>query len=254
MQIMDGASPFAADGDRVGVVLSHGFTGTPSSMVGLGRACAERGWTVRVPRLPGHGTRWQDLNRTEWQDWASEVDQVCREVIERCDTVVVAGLSMGGTLATLMAQRHHEIDGLFLINPAFVMKDPRLLALPVLHRVVPSIPAIAGDIKKPGEHEEAYGRTPLRALYSQTKLWRAVTDALPDLHLPVVLCHSREDHVVPPACSELFLERVGSKDVRDVVLENSYHVATLDNDAPLVESELLTFVERLAARVDPAAP
>lgn len=248
MQIMEGAQPFACDGSRTGVVLSHGFTGTPSSMRPLAQACADAGWTVRLPRLPGHGTRWQDLNRTSWQDWAAELERATLDVLSRCDTVVVVGLSMGGTLATLMAERHPEISGLFLVNPAFTMKDPRLLALPVLHRVLPSVPAIAGDIKKPGVREDAYDRTPLRALYSQTKLWKQVTEDLPTVTMPVTLCHSPEDHVVPPACSDLFLERVGSQDVRDVVLENSYHVATLDHDAELVEQELLGFVRRLEVR------
>lgn len=247
MQIMEGAEPFSHDGAGTGIVLSHGFTGTPSSMRPLAQVCADQGWTVRLPRLPGHGTRWQDLNRTAWQDWAGALEGAVQDVLARCDTVVVGGLSMGGTLATLMAERHPEIDGLFLINPAFVMTDPRLLALPVLQHVLPSIPAIAGDIKKAGAVEDAYSRTPLRALHSQTKLWKLVTDDLPQVTMPVTLCHSRNDHVVPPACSDLFLDRVGSTDVREVVLENSYHVATLDHDAPLVERELISFVRRLEA-------
>lgn len=246
MQIMDGAHPFSVDGSRVGVLLSHGFTGTTSSMMPLAHACERAGYTVRVPRLPGHGTTWQELNTTSWQDWSAHVERVAEELLGRCDVVVVVGLSMGGTLATHLAEKYDQIDGLFLINPAFVMKDPRLLALPFIAPFVKSIPAIGGDINVASEPEIAYERTPLKALLSQTKMWKQVTKELPRVTQPVVLCHSPQDHVVPPACSELFLKRVGSLDVRDVVLEQSYHVATLDADAPLIEAELIAFIDRLA--------
>lgn len=246
MDMTRAAMPETHDSDsRVGVVLCHGFTGTPESMRELALACADAGWNVRLPLLPGHGTTWPELNATEWTAWADTIETATRDLLARCDVVVVVGLSMGGTLATLMAQRHPEIAGLFLINPAFEMSDKRLKALPVLKRTVKSIPAIAGDIKKPDAREFAYHRTPLAALHSQTKLWKLVTDALPQLRTPTVLIHSREDHVVPPECSQLFLERTGSTCVRDIILENSYHVATHDHDADLIREELLAFVRSL---------
>lgn len=235
----------------VGVVISHGFTGTPDSMRPLAHACIERGWNVRLPLLPGHGTTWQDLNSTTWQQWADTLDVATQELLDRCSTVVVVGLSMGGTLATLMAQCHPQVAGLFLINPAFTMTDPRLKAVPALSKVVKSIPAIAGDIKKPGAHEIAYQRTPLAALASQRKLWKHVTDNLGQLRTPTVLVHSREDHVVPPACSQLFMQHSASTWLREVVLEDSYHVATLDNDAELVVRELVDFVEHTRNGVYP---
>ena len=81
-----------------GVLLLHGFTGSPASMRPWGELLAQRSWTVRVPRLPGHGTRWQDMNITRWEDWYSEADRNLRELTSRCDRVFVAGLSMGGAL------------------------------------------------------------------------------------------------------------------------------------------------------------
>ena len=230
----------------IGVVLSHGFTGTPDAMRDLAHVCVAQGWNVRLPLLPGHGTTWRDLNRTTWTQWADELEAATTQLLDRCDVVVVAGLSMGGTLATLMAQRHPDVAGLFLINPAYTMPDLRLKVVPLLSRVLPSIPAIAGDIKKPGVREAAYDRTPLRALRSQMTLWQTVTDALPQLRTPTVLVHSRTDHIVPPACSQLLLERIGSPDVREVVLENSYHVATVDHDADLIAEELVRFVRSLS--------
>lgn len=239
--------PFSQDGDGpVGVLVCHGFTGTPQSMLPIAQRCAEQGYTVRLPLLPGHGTRWQDLNRTAWQDWWGAVDAAYAELAQRCERIVAVGLSMGGTLATLTAQTHPDkVAGLVLINPVFQMRDLRLKALPLLQHLVPSIPAIGNDIRKQGAEEVAYDRTPLRALQSQRGLWAQVTRDLPQITGPVVLLHSPDDHVVPPECSELFLSRISSDDVTEILLTDSYHVATLDNDAALIEDETVKFIQRV---------
>lgn len=246
MDVMPGAEPFAHDGSDVGVLVCHGFTGTPQSMLPIARRCADAGYTVRLPRLPGHGTTWKDLNTKRWTDWWSEIDAAYDELRQRCDRIVAVGMSMGGTLATLAAQSHpHDIHGLVLINPAYVMKDIRLKALPALQHVVPSIASIANDIKKPGAQEVAYDRTPLRALQSQRAMWAQVTRDLPQVTQPVLLLHSPDDHVVPPECSALLLARVSSTDKTEILLTDSYHVATLDNDAALIEDETMQFIQRV---------
>ena len=247
MSVLPGAEPYSHDGSGVGVLVAHGFTGSPRSMRPWAEHLAGAGYTVRLPRLPGHGTTWQELNRTRWQDWYATVDTSFRELHERCETVFVAGLSMGGTLVTRLAQDHGpRVAGLVLVNPAFKVEDVRLKALPLLQALVPSVAAIGNDIKKPGQDEGAYARTPLKALWSQTHLWAEVVRDLPEVTQPVLLMHSAEDHVVPASSSQLFLSRISSTDVTEVLLENSYHVATLDNDAPRIFEESVAFVERLS--------
>ena len=247
MSVLPGAEPYSHDGSRVGVVLSHGFTGSPRSMRPWAEHLAGAGYTVRLPRLPGHGTTWQELNRTRWQDWYAPVDAAFRELHERCDRVFVGGLSMGGTLVTRLAQEHGpRVAGLVLVNPAYKVDDLRLKALPVLQALVPSVAAIGNDIKKPGQDEGAYHRTPLKALYSQTRLWADVVRDLPEVTQPVLLMHSAQDHVVPVSSSELLLARLSSTDVTEIVLHDSYHVATLDNDAPRIFEESVAFIERLS--------
>ena len=83
------AAPLSHDGGRVGFLLSHGFTGSPASMVPWGQHLVAQGHTVRVPRLPGHGTTWQDMNRTRWQDWYRTLEVELASLRERCDHVVV---------------------------------------------------------------------------------------------------------------------------------------------------------------------
>jgi carboxylesterase len=247
LSVLPGAEPYSHDGSRIGVVLSHGFTGSPRSVRPWAEHLAAAGYTVRLPRLPGHGTTWQELNRTRWQDWYAPVDAAFRELHERCQTVFVGGLSMGGTLVTRLAQEHGpRVAGLVLVNPAYKVDDLRLKALPVLQALVPSVAAIGNDIKKPGQDEGAYDRTPLKALYSQTQLWADVVRDLPEVTQPVLLMHSAQDHVVPVSSSELLLARLSSTDVTEIVLHDSYHVATLDNDAPRIFEESVAFIERLS--------
>ncbi len=251
MSVRPGAEPYSHDGTgdhgRTGVVLAHGFTGSPASMRPWGEFLAAAGYTVRVPRLPGHGTTWQEMNRTRWQDWYAAVDSAFRELHEQCDQVFVGGLSMGGALATMLAQEHGpRVKGLMLVNPAYKVDDIRLRALPVLQTVLPSLPGIGNDIKKAGEDEICYDRIPLKALFSQTRMWATVVRDLPEVTQPVVLWHSVEDHIVPTGSSELFLARVSSTDVTETLLHDSFHVATLDNDAPRIFEESVQFIERLS--------
>ncbi len=244
--VRPGAESFSHDGSSVGVLLSHGFTGSPISMRPWAEHLAAAGHTVRLPRLPGHGTTWQEMNRTTWQDWYAELERAFEELAARCDHIVVGGLSMGGSLTTRIAELHQDrVDGLVLVNPAYKVEDVRLKALPVLKAVVPALPGIGNDIKKPGQDEGCYDKIPLKALHSQVNGWREVIAGLPTLRVPVLLMRSREDHVVPASSSALFLSQVGSTDVTEIVLENSYHVATLDHDAPVILAEADRFIERV---------
>ena len=245
MAILPGAEPFHHDGSDVGVLLCHGFTGTPQSLRSWGEYLADRGYSVRLPLLPGHGTTWQDMNQTRWEDWYAAVDAAFRELHEACERVVVCGLSMGGALALQLAQAHGpRISGLVLVNPAVKFEDPRTLLLPVLKHVLGSLGAIGNDVKKAGVTELAYTRTPLKAAHSQLVAWQSVVRDLPEVTQPVLLLRSPQDHVVPASSSALILSRISSLDVTEILLEDSYHVATIDNDAQRIFDESAKFIER----------
>jgi carboxylesterase len=254
MDVRPGAEDWfveGAGGGRTGVLLLHGFTGSPASVTPWGRVLADQGWTVRVPRLPGHGTSWQDMNRTRWQDWYGEADRAFRQVRERCDRVVVMGLSMGGTLTLRLAEQHGAaIAGLVLVNPAVHSERPDRFLLPVLQAVVPSFPGISNDIAKPGQDEVAYDRIPLKAAHSLTALWKVVKADIARVDQPLLLFRSAQDHVVEPSNAAWVQAHVSSTDVEDVLLPNSFHVATLDHDADVIHRESIAFVERLGARAE----
>ena len=247
--LLPGAEPFALrSGSGRGVLLCHGFTGTPHSMRPWGEALAAAGYDVLCPLLPGHGTSWQEMNRTTYADWLAAVEAALASLRARNSRVVVGGLSMGASLALRLAQLHpQQVDGLVLANPAVLLTDPRLHLLPVLRLVVPSLPGIASDIRAPGREEVGYDRTPLRALHSQVRAWRRVRADLHRVTQPLLLARTSVDHVVPAASSAAVLAGVSSADVTEVVYRNSYHVLTLDEDAPEFFAASVAFADRITA-------
>ena len=247
----DLVAPFHATvpGSRVAVLVLHGFTGSPASLRPWAEDLHRRGYSVSMPLLPGHGTRWQDLQGTRFQDWYAAAEDAFTKLRTEHDQVFVAGLSMGGTLALALAEQHgRDVAGLMVANPIMATrrKDAKLLPLlPLLKHVVPSFPAIANDIKKAGQDEIAYSRTPLKAAASLFAQLPTLQERLGQVTQPLVFFHSPEDHVVDDSSREAILARVSSRDLEEVVLENSYHVATLDNDAPLIFERSAAFIERL---------
>ncbi|MGW3072129.1 MULTISPECIES: alpha/beta hydrolase [unclassified Kitasatospora] len=247
MPLLPGAEPFRHRGGPVGVLLCHGFTGSPQSLRPWAEDLAAAGHTVSLPLLPGHGTRWQDMQVTRWEDWYAEVERELLALAEECEQVFVCALSMGGGLALRLAALHGPtVSGLVLVNPSVRSDTPASVLLPVLRHLVPSLRGVAGDIARAGAAEVGYDRTPLHAAWSLSRLWREVQGLLPEVTQPVLLFHSPQDHVVSPANSELVLARISSTDVAERLCQRSFHVATLDHDAAEIFAASQDFIRRLA--------
>jgi carboxylesterase len=248
--VLPGAEPFRHEGGEVGVLLCHGFTGCPQSLLPWAEYLAERDLTVSLPLLPGHGTRWEDMQITGWQDWYAAVDHELRTLRERCARVFVAGLSMGGALALRLAAKHGEaVAGIVVVNPASKVHGLSAYALPVARHLVRTTKGIASDIAKEGSSELGYDRVPLHCAHSLRIFFRLLDGELPQVTQPLLVLRSPQDHVVPPADSARILSRVSSVDVTEGLLEQSYHVATLDHDADRIFEESLAFIGRIAPSV-----
>jgi carboxylesterase len=233
--VLPEAEPFEHAGGPVGVLLCHGFTGSPQSMRPWASYLAGKGLSVSLPRLPGHGTSWQDMTRTGWKDWYGEVDAALAALAGRCEQVFVAGLSMGACLALRLAEVHGStVRGLVLVNPSLAPDTKLFLLAPVLKHVVRSLPGIASDIKKPGRHEVGYTRVPVRAAATMPELWRVTAAHLGEVTQPVLVFRSTVDHVVGPASMPVLFKMLPEKQLTVVPLPDSYHVATLDNDAETI--------------------
>jgi len=210
-----------------------------------GQHLADLGYAVEVPRLPGHGTTWQDMCTTTYADWLAEVERVYADLAGRTDALVVGGLSMGGTLVLDLAERHPEVAGVVLVNAAVASTNKQLLALPLLKHLVKALPGIANDIKKDGVSEHGYDKTPLKPRASMVTAWKRVRAGLGQVSAPVLLFRSAQDHVVDPSSARIILSEISSTDVSEQMLANSFHVATLDNDAPQIFEESADFIARV---------
>jgi carboxylesterase len=226
---------------KIGFVLCHGFTGQPLSMQPWADYLTARGYTVEVPLLPGHGTTWQDLNTRSWPEFYDALEASYLGLRERCAKVFVGGLSMGGTLALRLAELHSPA-GLVLVNPALQTHRADARFAGIASRFIDSVAAIGDDIKKPGVSEHAYSRTPLKAFASTQRLWRITRRDLGRITCPILLARSIDDHVVVGSkTSELIHSGANGAPVTDLLLANSYHVATLDNDAGTIFEASVSF-------------
>jgi carboxylesterase len=256
--VRPGAEPLSADGHgdlaKIGVLVLHGFTGSPVSVRPLAERLSKRGFAVEMPLLPGHGTQPRDLLPTRYSDWRAAALSALTRLRARTQQVFVAGLSMGGTLALDLATTE-AVDGVVTINAQILDRGGLIVKLaPIIEKLVPIAPASAAgltknDIKKGGD-EDAYAWVAAAAGNSLVRALPEVRARLKSLTCPLLVIYSRDDHSVPPDNSKALSSLVGTASANVTVLElqDSYHVATLDNDLPLIDEKVASFVESLAKK------
>jgi carboxylesterase len=244
-QIIPGAEPMSVEGGPVGVLVLHGFTGNPQSVRPLAEAAARAGHGVEMPLLSGHGTAMEDLLPTRWSDWSADAEAAYDELAARSERVVVAGLSMGGSLTCWLASRHPGIAGIVCVNPATqAAAEVREFIEGLVASGEEVMPGIGSDVADPDVVESAYDGTPLRPVLSLFEAANDLHPALSRITCPLLLLTSPQDHVVPPADSD-FLAGSVSGPVTRVTLERSYHVATIDYDRDLIVERMLQFIDEV---------
>ncbi|WP_051393136.1 alpha/beta hydrolase [Glycomyces arizonensis] len=232
------AEPMRVRGGSTGVLLLHGFGGTPASMRPWGEHLAERGYSVSVPLLPGHGTHWRELADVPWTAWYETAEASLLELAAECERVHVAGQSMGGALALrLAAMRPDEVASVALVNPALANPNRLLPLLPVIQLVMKSIPNDGPLVKKPGAGRISYSRLPLRAVGTLTRLWKDLGPRLRTVRQPIVLFRSVADGESGELSSSIVTGATSPGQTREILLHNSYHLASVDYDAELIFEE-----------------
>lgn len=250
MDLTAAARPIAHPGKpELGILLIHGFTSTPASLAdwaeGLHQAT---GATVAAPLLPGHGTRWEDLNRVTWQDWEATVLEAFDTLARTHEKMAVGGLSLGGALAALVCLRRPQAVALVMVNHLMWLDNPALFLAPLVKRLIPSMAAVAGDIKKPGVVEPAYDRVATGGVDQFRRLMNFVRPHLGEIKVPVLIFKSREDHVIPVASATKTFKKLGTDWIEMIWLEDSYHVATMDNDLPVIVARSAAFITDVVRR------
>ena len=241
--ILAGAEPFLYDGGDTGVLVIHGFTGSTQSMRPLGQALHRAGFTVSGPRLAGHGISPEAMSRTGARDWVASVEAAFADLRARTARIFVTGLSMGGTLTLYMAGLHGAaVAGAIPINALVRLDSPEIASATFAAGMPPTVPGIGSDIKKSGMKELAYAEVPVPCFAEIHALSSVAHALLPRAVCPVLIMTSREDHVVPPENGDIIAARLGSARIERLALDNSYHVATLDNDADLIAEQAIRFI------------
>jgi carboxylesterase len=246
-ELLEGAEPFSAPGRPDGALVLHGFTGSPHSIRGLAGALAGAGLAVEAPLLPGHGTSVDDMLATGWDDWRAAAEEAYDDLARRCRRVVVAGLSMGGSLAASVAADHREVAGLVVVNPYIDPPAPSFqdILRGLLAEGETVIPGHLGSDIADGEAREVgYSGTPIAPLLSLCEGLDRLLPRLADVTCPVLVMTSVDDHVVPPVSSDVLVEHV-SGPVERVPLEKSFHVATLDHDRDEIERRAVDFARKV---------
>jgi len=245
--VLPGCEPFAFEGGTVGILMIHGFTGSPASMLPMGEWFAEQDLSVVGVRLPGHGTSVEDLRRREWTEWFEEVIAATSAMRGRCRTVVVLAQSMGAALAVhLAATRPSDVDGLVLCSP--YVFDLRLLAIPVGRIFVRQVRGVGNDIARPGQDEKAYEVMPVEGISTMFRLLQFARAELPRVRTPALVFQPGQDHTVPRSNPRKVFEALGSERKELIACTRSFHVITLDHDADMVRERVRAFALDLDSR------
>ena len=241
------SAPGSGENSKIGIVLVHGFTSTPSVMRPWAEFLNSHGFSVRVPLLPGHGTSIADLDNVSWKQWPSEIEIQINHLLIDCKKVFLCGFSMGAAASLHVAARYQsQLNGLILVNPMIHRKNVWPPAVKIAARLVKSFGTAGSDIKAGDVIQWKYDRTPMRAAHQLLRLLEETRPLLPTIKLPLLLFRSAIDHTLPASNSEIILSSIGSNQKREITLHNSYHVAPLDHDQEQIFSESLKFIREFS--------
>ncbi len=240
---------FDLPGGPLGVLLLHGYTGSPPEMRLLGEYLHSRGMTVSAPLLPGHGTSVDEMNRCRWRDWTNCVEQALADLRSRCSLVFVGGLSMGTLLTLYLAGHHPDLAGVMLYSPALKVADRRLALTPLAKYFVHSLPKGANadqDLTDPTaqQHLWSYEENPIAAAAELLALRRQVQLLLPAVACPLLIVHSTLDPAIRPDSAQAVYDGVSTPVAEKTLLtlHNSGHVLLVDSEWEYVAEQTARFI------------
>ncbi|MGE7604566.1 alpha/beta hydrolase [Peribacillus sp. NPDC097675] len=237
-KVIPGAESFFYPGNSIGILICHGFNGTPQSVRYIGESLAAKGFTVYAPRLKGHGTNEREMETVHYQEWIQNIEAAYRKLKHTCTHVFALGQSMGGTLVLDLASKV-PCDGILTINAALQVPEYKIYRNQNAPRFIAEG---APDIKDNNTLEITYDQVPITAVNQLLTIMDQTIQHLENISCPALLFHSPEDHVVPAQCSNQIYDSIRSHSKKLISLENSYHVASLDFDKELIVEHAYQFI------------
>ena len=269
MAIADHSEIFG--GGPAGFLLIHGLGGTPVEMRFVAIGLARAGYTVSCPQLAGHCGSFEDLRASGWRDWYATVEDALTELRKSCKTVIVGGLSMGAVLALhLAAQRPGDVHAATLFAPTlrldgwgvpwysalfnlvrhrktadlitfserhpYGIKDPRVRAL-VMAAINSGDSSKAGQLSNPG-----------RVMLEMRWLVDTVKRQLGGIRQPTLILHPREDDRASLRNAACLQRSLGGM-VETCVLDDSYHIVTVDRQRDLVVQRTVAFAHSITEKL-----
>ena len=253
-------------GGNVGVLLFHGLGGTPAEVRYVANGLARAGYTVHCPQLAGHGGDSDDLKATRWQDWYESAESALNEMSKTCDTIITGGLSTGAIVALMLAARKPDkVNGLTLFAPTLWLNGWSIPWYAHLFRLVHyryfadlfTFPDLEPyGIKDPRIREFIYSSMsgedtstgianwPGTAVLEHRRLVKAVKTHVPNIHQPAFIVHPREDDLAH-LNNSWYLQRNLKGQVHMSVLDDSYHMVTVDRQRHTVVEQTQSFISRI---------
>lgn len=269
--IRPGAEPFFFSGSTRGVLLIHGYSGSPGELRGMGEFLARRGYTVHAPLLAGHGTTPDAMHGVRWEDWLASALAGLAQLRKQCESVIVTGFSMGALLTCVIAARF-PVQGIILAAPALRLVGQSLIRFAdVAARVQPwYYPLARADFSKPAVREAIRGfvpdadlddpqvveairknaKVPIGSIYELVRLQRRARRDMPHVGAPALIMQGKLDRTVYPASAEAVQRLLGSHEKQLVWFENSGHQLTREGEKEAVWRTAAEWIEHRAGEVN----
>lgn len=240
------AQPFDMGAGEHGVLLIHGFTGSPAHMRLIGEDLAAAGFAVKGILLPGHGTKPEDMKKVGWQDWLQAVRLAAREMRKKYRYFSVAGLSMGGALTLLMAE---EME----LTACVPIAAPMRLFIPFRHLALPMslfIPEMNWKSKRnpdprlDADYHIGYDSYPTQSAHDLNVLMDRARRDLALIHCPLLSIQSKLDGTVRPESADIILQGISSREKGKLMLEKSPHVCTITEERKIVSDAMIAFLRK----------
>ncbi len=231
---------------NVAVLILHGYTGSPHDMYYIGRQIHKSGFSIYIPRLPGHGTNSNDFLNSNWRDWLRKSIDSYLDLKAYHEKVYILGLSMGGLLTTILASKFHP-EKIVLAAPALKAKDWRI-------NLTPFFGFIVKKIKK--KNPQTFDDEKLAYLASQYwnydwpskaadlyKLQKMALKNLSKVTSKTYVILSKKDEAVPFSVKEIIENNIKGK-IEFLILEESGHVVVNDIEKEHVAEQTINWLKK----------